>query len=169
MNEVKLNLSSGNRIKWPNKCAFCGAKAEALANASCTMATGYYIVAWSQRTNAISYPVCRRHRLLCFFLDRPAKLGTVGSFLALIFIPGILWVAISLLISVLFGLKGDNLTPISNTFGAILFFAMVIFFIYAASRKPIKLIEIKKNVAKLEIFNADFFREFKLLNAEIIE
>ena len=88
---LNLNLSSGQRVLWPDKCAFCGAKADAKAETSCSKVTGgrYYVVAfgWTTQTKSITYPVCLRHKRLFTFLSEPTKWTFLDTLLFLFAIP----------------------------------------------------------------------------------
>ena len=96
---LKLNLSSDQRVKWPNKCAFCGAKADDRAEASLSRVTGasYYGVAfgWSTQSKSFVYPVCLRHKRLVSFLSQPTKLTFVNTLLFLFVVPFSFTLAIS--------------------------------------------------------------------------
>ena len=160
----QIRLVSNNQVSWPNACAVCGAPAEALARVSQTSATSYYIVAYTEKTHFMHFPVCKQHRLFCAVLDKPSRWGFVGSFLALLFIPGILWIVTVMTLAVVFGLNGDALQPYQTVIGIVLFGVMLAFLVLAPRHQPVRLIAADKETLTFEIKNEDYFREFRRLN-----
>lgn len=151
-------------MRWPNKCAFCNSPATKWAEASLTSATSlrYYVVSlgWKEQTHSISYPVCDKHRLFCNLLNLPSKWGFINSFLFLIFVPTIVWIGSVLLLSVLLGIKGNDLSPIMTVVAIISYGSTVSYFVYSAFKKPICISGINGTLISLKITNNNFFKEF---------
>ena len=164
MGTVTIDLASGNKVRWPNKCAFCGSPATKWAEASLTAATSlkYYGVAlgWKEQTHSISYPVCEKHRFFCNLLNLPSKWGFINSFLFLILVPTFVWIGIVLLLSVLLGIKGDDLSSIMAVIAIISYGSTVFYFVYSAFKKPIRISGISGTLISLKINNNNFLRDF---------
>ena len=165
MHSIKLNLGPDGRIWWPSRCALCGVDAEDVARATRYVKMG----GQTEKTDTLSYPVCRRHKRLCTLLDRPAKWGFVGSFVALVLIPMIPLGVITIVAAGFAELKGDALSLLFWITAVLVYGGMAAFFIFAATRKPVKLLKVKKNAFKIKILSDNFFEVFKLLNADVME
>jgi len=163
----KLNLDAHSKVVWPQRCAVCGAPAQYKARASQTRATGFYFVVYTQQTHALQYPVCRKHRFLCALLDLPARWGFVGSFLAFVFVPTMIWILLILGVSLLTGLKGDSLNSYLTVTAVLAYGGMIGFFVYATKRKPVKIHAADKNTITLDILNERYALEFRQLNASV--
>ncbi len=160
----KLRFDIHHPISWPEGCAICGAPAMMRARVSHTVATGYYLFAYAQRTHFSDYPVCRKHRFLCSVLDRPSRWGFVGKFWALLIIPGVLLVFMGLTLAVLFGIKGEALDSILSVVGIGSFVMTLGFLIFAPRYQPVRIVEADKESLTFEIKNEEYFRQFKSLN-----
>jgi hypothetical protein len=101
---------------------------------------------------------------MCAVLDRPSRWGFVGSFKALLLIPGALWIASMLSLSILFGIKGEALEPFQTVIGVLLFGAMCVFLVVAPRHQPVRLVAVDKQTLTFEIKNKQYFDEFKRLN-----
>jgi len=160
-----MRLDSTKPVSWPRVCAVCCAPAETLARVSQTSATGYYLIAYTQKTQSINFPVCKKHRILCAVLNRPSRWGFVGSFLALLFIPGILWISTIITLAIVFGLKGDALDPYLSAIGVLFFGSMFAFLLLAPRLQPVRLAADKQTLT-FRIKNEEYFHEFRRLNAD---
>ena len=173
MGSVSLDLASGKKVRWPNKCAFCDAPATRWAEASLTSATSlrYYVVAlgWKEQTHSISYPVCKKHRVLCNLLNLPSKWGFINSFLFLVFVPTFFWIGIGLLLAVSLGIKGSDLSPISTIVAILTYGSTILFFVYCALRKPIRISGVSGTLIRLKMTNNNFFKEFINHNKSLFE
>jgi hypothetical protein len=73
-----------------------------------------------------------------------------------------------LTIAIAAGIKGDELDPYSLTAAVLFFGSAVLFYIAAATVKPVRLSGLHKNLLIISIRNEAFFREFRSTNAEAI-
>ena len=177
---LKLNLSSGQRVQWPDKCAFCGAKAVAKAETSFSKVTGagYYVVAfgWSTQSKSFLYPVCRKHKSLCSLLGVPSKWTAVNTLLYLIIVPsfGILPACFLMLFYEMMGITATAgfwhiLLGLVLSFPLLLFILMILWKILSVGYNPIRITDATENSISLCVPNKVFVQEFKWLNADIIE
>lgn len=173
---LKLDLSSGQGVLWPDKCAFCGAKANTKAETSLSKVTGgrYYVVAfgWTTQTKSIIYPVCLRHKRFFTFLSEPTKWTFLDTLLFLFAIP----------LGIAFGLAGVFILleefevvnlgifsfylPLSVCF--LLFIFIIIWKILSGVYKPIRVADATEHSIGLSMSNKVFAQEFKRLNKDII-
>lgn len=168
MAKLKINLSAIQRMRWPNKCAYCGAEANGVAKTSFKVFAGelkYYVVAfgWTEHKYTISYPVCQKHN--GFVYNRMPSSGFVLNLFAFIMIS----LALIGFVSALWDIKGDVFNyfvlVIATTFSGLMFFSL---FVSPFVLKPVRVFPSRKKTAKVCIRNEDCFREFVLLNRDII-
>lgn len=175
MGSVKLSMSDKLRIKWPNHCAVCDNPPTDSATTSITNTTKfrYYVVAMSftHQTYSLSYPVCKKHKILCKLLDQPAKSSLLGNTFAFFIVAFILWLILNLFITYTFGFIGiKNLTEdaILKWSGYSAFGLAICFIIYGAYIKPVKVINLSEDSMELNIKNDKYLNEFNALNMENI-
>ena len=176
---LKLDLSLGERILWPDKCALCGAKAEAKAKTNFSRVTGasYYGVAfgWSTQLKSFLYPVCRKHKSLCSLLGVPAKWTAVNTLLNFIIVPsfGILPACLLMLFYETMGITATIgfwhiLLGLVLSFPVLLFILMILWKILSVGYNPIRITDASEHSISLCMPNKLFVHEFKKLNKDII-
>lgn len=172
MGTVNIDLTTGNKIQWPDKCAVCGAPASELAEASLTAAIAlrYYVVAlgWMDQTHSILYPVCNKHKFFCNLIDSPGRWGFISCFLFFIFVPTFVWICTILLIAVLFNIKGDDLFPISTLVAILSYGSTLFFFLYCALKKPLSVSKASETSITIKMRNQKFFKDFIKYNSGLL-
>ena len=173
MGFVMLTLASEKGILWPKRCVVCGGEATDTSRTSFTTTKNarYYLIVWgwTKETHSISFPICRKHKVFCSFLDIPSRWGFLDSFFFFLFVPALLYIAFNLSLALMLGIKGDALTPFS-ILSAIFFWGLAfIFLTFATSIKPVRISHVKEGSIKITIKNEECFRAFELLNREIIQ
>jgi hypothetical protein len=168
MQSLRIAIGGTENLRWPTGCAACGIPADrqALASISTSENFQYYgvLLKWSQRTLSLPYPVCQKHQMICRLLNIPAKLGFIKGFLCLVLVPTFLWIAAIFLVAVTTGLRGDALDPFSTAFALLFYGTTTIFFIAAATLKPIQLLAVDGKSLTITFRNRNYFDSFKLLN-----
>lgn len=171
MGSMSFPLSTTTSIRWPSACAVCGApsEGEAVTTVSTSKNVQYYgvLLKWTKHSLQLAFPVCAKHRTLCWLLDFPSRWGFVDAFLYLLFVPGLLWLALSLCVAVLFGVKGDALDPISTTLAALLWGSAIAYYAAAMFVKPVRLSDLHKGKLTISIKNEHYFSQFQSLNASM--
>jgi len=164
----KINLSTIQRLRWPNKCAYCGAEANGEAKTSFTMFAGelkYYVVAfgWTEHKYTISYPVCQKHNGFVY-TRMPSSTFVVNLFVFIMII-----LALIAFVAALWDIKGDIFNyfvlVLATAFSGLMFFAL---FVSPFLLKPVRISPSGKTLAKVHIRNEDCLHEFCLLNRDII-
>ena len=177
MYRLRLNLNSNGIVRWPNKCAFCGAEISGLAVTSHSKITGakYYGMGlrWTPQTQTVAYPICQRHAFLARFFAVPSEWTVtqtliflvMGSGLAVVFLlcPLLLldvltritiapfWIYVAfyccLLLPVPFILGWKVLSPVFS---------------------PIRIAKVQDGLVELSFRNEGFFHEFQGLNKDLV-
>lgn len=103
---LKIQLSAIHRMRWPNKCAYCGAEANSAAQTSFNVYAGeakFYLVAfgWTEHKYTISYPVCQKHN--GFVYTRMPSSGFVLNLFTFLMIS----LALLAFVGALWDIKGD--------------------------------------------------------------
>lgn len=168
MGTLKLDFGYLQQMRWPNKCAYCGAEADDKAKTSFRVFAGelrYYLVAfgWTEHKYTISYPVCRKHNK--FVYTRMPSSGFIGNLF------GFLMIALALLATLpsLWDITGNIFKYLTVVLAATIYGLMIFcLFISPFILKPVRISFHRKTLAKLYIRNTDCFREFRLLNRDII-
>lgn len=176
MGRISLNLKSGQKVTWPNKCAICNANSSDWANAHLSKVTSlkYYTVAfgWTTQTQTISYPVCIKHKLLCSFLGKPSQWTFTDTLLYLILIPAgslMLFVCPLALLSEFTNLNiGAFWIYLAFYISGLSFLFIAIWLIISSVYNPVKIIDAKEKSIRLFFKNKEFLQKFKNLNKNII-
>lgn len=156
-------------IHWPDKCVYCNGPASGHAPLSYTATTAFYGVAYKEETFQLNYPVCNKHKMICAAMDWPARWGFINTFLIALFLPMIIWLALSLLISEASSLKGEELSPFLTVLGVISYGGMVVYLILTITNRAVKLARGPKKTLVLIFKNKDYFEQFAKLNDEHYE
>ena len=168
MGVLKISLSAIQRMRWPNKCAYCGAEANGEAKTSFKVFAGelkYYVVAfgWTEHKYTISYPVCQKHN--GFVYTRMPSSGFVLNLFAFLMIS----LALFAFVTALWDIKGDVFNyfavVLATAFSGLMFFPL---FVSPFVLKPVRISPCGKTSAKVYIRNEDCLHEFCLLNRDII-
>ena len=169
MGSVALGLYQD--IKWPNYCAVCDEQPTDWAKTSITETTkiGYYVVALSisHQTYTLAYPVCKKHKALCNFLNLPAQSSIINIVFGSIFATLALWGILALLFYMIFALIGLGTTTkdLIGPWAFVLAIGLVVFYyIYAVFYQPVKILFISEHSIKISIKNEKYFNDFKLAN-----
>ncbi len=168
MGVLKIDLSSSQRMRWPNKCPYCGEKADTEARTSLTVFAGelrYFVVAfgWTERKYTISYPVCRKHNK--FVYTRMPSWGFWGNLFVFLMIT----LALPALVVALQYITSDVLKYLAAALAvAIYVFSFFCLFISPFILKPVRISPSGKGSAKLYIRNEGCFREYRILNQNIL-
>jgi hypothetical protein len=89
-NRIHFGIYHENDIKWPNRCLWCGSRAEKLHKIhKKSMYDFEYRVFWINilsRVKTIYYPVCKKHNYFAFLLF-PSKLFWFFIFLLILIMP----------------------------------------------------------------------------------
>jgi hypothetical protein len=174
MNSVKFKLERGVKIQWPSYCAMCGSKAthEASTSFTATKNIGYYVVVitFKHQTYSISYPVCRKHKIICNLLDHPARESLLNITLFIFITSLILWGLFYLLFLSIFDLVGlNNISRIYQEYGWQWtgLIALVLVMLYVSGIfKPVRISNIEEDSMIISIKNNKFFNDFKILNSD---
>jgi hypothetical protein len=167
MGSIRLNLSCGGSLRWPQLCSVCGNTATDHAKASRTVLTGfnYYVIAvgWTTQTHSISFPVCHKHKILCSILDFPSTEGFTYRLFAAMGVSAV----VALILLLILSLTGLN--KISNDAESlwllwITSFLSICFFFFGEFLKPIRILNNKNNIIKIFIKNKAYKKAFMLLN-----
>lgn len=175
MNTVKIKLERGEKIQWPNICAMCGNEATHTSSTSFTTTKdiGYYIVVitFKHETYSISYPVCRKHKLICNILDHPARESLMNNTLFVIIMTAILLGLSYFLPLIIFdslGLKYISKIYDEYCWGWVGLISFVLVILYVTGIfKPVK-ISIEDDSMIISIKNNNYFNKFKILNRDKI-
>jgi predicted RNA-binding Zn-ribbon protein involved in translation (DUF1610 family) len=169
MGTLRLKLKYIERMRWPSKCAYCGAEANAEAKTSFTTFSSlrYYITSfeWKEQRYTVSYPVCRQHKKF-FYTRMPSAGFALSSFVFLVIPIGGIWLLYSFLGDSLV-LTGDTLIYVaaplivlSGLISSLLFYFFLL--------KPIRISIINRSTLKLHIRDDGCYDDFNLLNRDII-
>lgn len=164
---LKIGLSVIQRIRWPNKCAYCGAIADSESRISLTAFSGlkYYLVAfgWTEHRYTIPYPVCKKHN--GFVYNRMPS----GTFVLNLFTFIMIGLALIGFVSALWNFKGDVFNyffiALATVFLGLVFFSL---FISPFVLKPVRIFRSRKKTVKLYIRDEVCFRDFLIINKGII-
>ena len=170
---ITLNLNTEITLDWPNKCALCGSPAEGFAEASLTKLTDfrYYLLffSWKVFNTSISYPVCKKHKLVCNLLDFPARQSFLGNIAVLLFVPCFVILIILMIFEFLYP-PGSVLTPTSVKFVVCgPYGVMIFFYLLSAFIKPVKLCESCFTNVRLKFRRKKFLKEFVEINKGLID
>jgi len=174
MAKFRLNTMLGRGISWPAKCIVCGDINTTTAHTKCSMVTraSYRVIywGWTSRTISIIYPICWKHKVLCFLpslLSRRSLFNIgVGFVLFVIIFVLLLWLIIPL---VMFFLEGIPLEyDITALYILCLIMAVISAFIVVKVWTPVKLYGADNESITLSINNETYANEFEALNKEII-
>ena len=167
MGVLKIDLSAIQRIRWPDKCAYCGAIADSESRIRLTAFSGlkYYIVAfgWTEHKYTILYPVCKKHN--GFVYNRMPS----GTFALNLFTCIMIGLALIGLLSALWDIKGDAFNYFILAL-AIVFLGLVFFslFISPFVLRPVRIFLSRNKTVKLYIHDEDCFCDFLSINKDII-
>ena len=178
MGRTRIDFSSGNRIKWPNKCAFCGAKSSDWAESNFSKVTGlrFYVLAlgWTFKTKTMSYPVCQKHKRFCSLFSEPTKwtftdtllyifsLPTGFALLLLCFFVGLEEFADVELLDFVFVLI------LSLCLWCLTFIFLITWKIISLIYVPIKLLDFNEISIDLSFRNDKFLQEFITINRDLV-
>lgn len=158
-------FKSGDKIRWPNKCAYCGEIAEDEAPVSNTAAIAFYGVAYKEESFSMMYPVCKKHKRLCAILDWPASLGFINTSLLALILPMLLCLGLGLIFCSLTGLKGEIVSFFFLASGFFIYAGTFIYLVLTIIKKPIRIIRKENKPLVIKFNNKKFYRDFVLLNS----
>jgi len=160
----KYNPLIGN-LKWPMKCMICGTEVEYEAQASISDISDSGLTWYTIRRRSIGYPVCKKHRLVCFFLDLPEQVRFVWTVLA--FLPIALVISLRKIMLAL-DIEQQSQTYIMTYF-IIISYALVFAYLFLSKRLlPVRLSHIENNVLKVSIKDEGLYLEVMNMNKDLI-
>ncbi len=150
----KFRFSASYPIRWPYKCATCGANATATHEIRATAGLLYAISAYRIKYLAISYPICTKHK----YITKVMRLLMFISFFA-IFMTGF----------VVFGtIFGENPSWLKNNFFGVItifiFAISIIAFLYLYKLQPVRLTSQGSKSFIITIRNDQYATEFGMHN-----
>lgn len=159
--------------RWPHSCAVCCGQADDKVLTTATTyrdfrISGFSLIVflkWKKYSLQFPFPVCTRHRKLCWLLDLPARWGFINACFYWLLIPGILWLMFCLSIGILFGIKGDALDPYSKAAAALFWGLATVYYVAATIMKPVRLSSVHNGIVSISIRNDQYFQQFKVLNS----
>jgi hypothetical protein len=152
MKSVELSLEK--EILWPMKCAICNQEAKVYAFTNHRVIDGFYIVAIRESTLRIAYPVCKKHKWTARFYDVVTNQSFATGFVMAIAFPFLLCIPILVL------------DPKSQgTVVKAIFVGFTFGIFYWKFRNPVKIVRVKKGLAKFRFGNERYAEEFEKANS----
>ena len=151
--EIKLN----KEIAWPSRCAICNQNASAYAYTNYRNIDGYYLVAIRETTHRVRYPVCSKHKWVARFYSFVTNQAFATGLVMAITFPFLLSVPI---------VFTDLLDPkFHNAAVIVLYGGFASGILYWKFRNPVKVVKVKKDVAKFRFRNGQYAEEFRRINS----
>jgi hypothetical protein len=158
----QYNLLAEN-LRWPTKCMFCGTEAKHAARASISDISDSGLTSYTIRRRSIEYPVCQKHRFICFILDLPERIRFVWTVLA--FLPIALAIALK---KIMLMLDMEHQIQIMTYF-VIIGYVLVFAYLFLSKRfLPVRVSHVNSNVLKVTIRNNNRYLEVMSMNMDHI-
>ena len=174
MPKLRLSTAHDNRIFWPAKCVVCSSPSTTTLRARCSMVTSasYAILYWSWRSKRLSvgYPICIKHKILCFLPSRLSERNLFNTGVSLILLIAVFVLSIWLLAPIiLFFFDGSTVHYDQTAFYYMgLIAAIVTVFFLVRKLTPVKLHGADDQSISLSISNENYATEFKTMNQKAI-
>lgn len=162
MGSFKYNILTEN-LRWPAKCMFCGIHANHSARASISDISDAGLTWYAIRRRSIEYPVCQKHRFICFIMDLPERTRFVWSVLA--FLPIVLTIVLR---EIMLIVDIKHQTGIMTYF-IIICYVFVFAYLFLSKRLlPVMVSHDNNNVLKITIRNNNRYIEVMSMNMDRI-
>jgi len=174
MPKLRISTARGDIISWPLKCVVCGNPNTTTLRVRCSMVTkaSYAIVywSWSSKRLSIAYPICIKHKILCFLPSLLSERNLFNTAVIFILFIAIFLLSIWLLAPIiLFFLDGTAIDYDQTAFYFLgLIAAIVLVFFGVRKLTPVKLHGADDQSISLSINNESYMKEFTALNQEAV-
>jgi hypothetical protein len=159
-----VEVSLDKKITWPEKCAYCNQAASDYASTNYRAIDGFYIVAVRETTHSIEYPICGKHKWIARFYGLVTNQTFSHGLVMAVALPFFLWILI-LVINITY----PGLDPVFEDIAVyavlVIFVGFLLAMIYWKFWNPVKLVRVKKGMARLRFRNEQYAEDFRKINS----
>jgi hypothetical protein len=161
-----VDLSLDKSINWPQKCAVCNQTALDYATTNCRLIDGFNLFEVQETTHSIRYPVCDEHKWGARFYGFVTNQTFSHGLVMMVALPFFLWILTHFITQILYPSLDRVFEASANNAIVAIFFAFPLAMIYWKFSNPVKLVRVKKGIARLRFRNEQYAEDFRRSNSQ---